>query len=220
MDIRWISSFAIFVLIGTLVITFLPSVDPEDMKTFVEIVAIVGAGLYFLYRAATGFFLINLSLRVECTRLPQDDSTDYLVCRIHLKKGERGTLQIHDAQIRIGNSEPVSLDEMQRLSWVEESIDPSRGHAKRMKIQWGDRSVEEPFLNMTPGEEAEFARYSSVPRSEMCLVQVVLLGKLTAYPRVAQWRATCVSTPLPQAAESLRLASLAPSSPSNSVHGP
>jgi hypothetical protein len=186
-------------------LTFSEDVNSTDLKNYAEISAIVGAGTYFVYRARAGFFLINVSLRVECVRTSRDKDTDHLICKIHLKKGERGTLEIHDAQLRIhthdGDPRVLPIEELQRLSWMRGKLEASGRIAERVEVQWDRRSNEAPFYNMTPGEEAEFACYVFVPRSEVVLVQVIILGKRRLYPNVAQWRATCVSTPTPPVAE-------------------
>jgi hypothetical protein len=173
----------------------------EDLKNYAEFVAILGAGAYFLYRANTGFFIINLSMSVDCTRVARDDATDYLVVRVQLQKGERGTLVIHDAEVRVeqegGTSTIVPLTSMQRLSLKHDKIETAYGHREHVKIRWGKRSWKAPFLQMTPGEQCSFACYITVPRREACHVEAVILGKRPAYPAVGQWRATCISTPAP-----------------------
>ena len=52
----------------------------------------------------------TLTRRLACERVPSGDpATDWLRIRVALKKGERGTLELVDAQAIAGHGEPRSV---------------------------------------------------------------------------------------------------------------
>lgn len=204
----------------------------DDVKNVLEAGAIMGAGAYFIYRAYSGFFIINLTLRAQCTRVPRDEETDYLVVDVHLEKGDRGTLVIHDAQVRVvtegGSSKVIPLPSVQRLSLRHGTVAPTPGDSvpppsrphETVEIRWRFRSVSTPFLQMTPGEQASFACYDVVPRREACTVDVVVLGKHATYDAVGQWRAACVSPPAVRAPAPVEAPAAVPSRPAGARTAP
>src|SRR2546427_3280903 len=76
----------------------------EVGKNFFEAVAWLSAGLFFGYKALSGYLITNISMKVDCERRakPESQVDDYLLITITLTKGDKGTVQLHDAQARIG----------------------------------------------------------------------------------------------------------------------
>lgn len=117
----------------------------EIAKNFAEALGIIVGGGYFLYRSSRGAFTHNLSLCVECTRtnIPRTDS-DCLTITAKLSKGERFTVELHDAQVRVrwpkgdqtlwptlrpDEIESNTVSQTRHLSELE------RKHTKKEKIQ-------------------------------------------------------------------------------------
>src|SRR5215467_11298262 len=71
-----------------------------------QALGILGAGLYFGYKIWQGYNIIDLSVSAECSRQKtqadnQADKKDYLFVNVDLEKGERGSLRLHDARVRV-----------------------------------------------------------------------------------------------------------------------
>lgn len=117
-----------------------------------------------------------------------------LAINVFLSKGERGSLDFHDASVQVSyedSTEEIPLYGIERSSYIVRN-----DHTKRVKkIKWGRKSKKSPFLRLTPGEKTQLAAKCVVPRAKDCIVEAVILGKKTSGWKIAQWKATCVSSP-------------------------
>ncbi|GAX59112.1 threonine synthase [Candidatus Scalindua japonica] len=165
----------------------------EYMKDIVQIFALFSAGGFFLYKLVTGYLITNLSISLECFRSPgkPDSEKDTLVTIVKFKKGDRGSLELHDAQVKYDMGEDtieVPLLGLDRRSFLSETICKK----DRKLINWGARSKSSPFIRLSPGEETEFSCSCLVPSGQLCQVEVAILGKRTNHSKVGQWRASKV----------------------------
>lgn len=169
----------------------------EFIKTFAEIFAFLGAGIFFTYRAIAGYFTYNLILSLKTKRIPHqiNENLDYLVITVSLEKGDSGTIAIHEAQVRVShdaNESPkiISLTGIDRLSYTN--------HKKRGKdwkrLDWECIESLDPFLGLAPGEKTEFSCFVEIPKSQICTIEVTILGR-GLITRMLQWRASGISTP-------------------------
>jgi len=197
--------------------------EPKTIKTMVEaikgcaeILALLAAALYFFYRLISGYFKINLSLSVIPSRQRSpENGKDYLVVLVKLKKGDRGSLTIHDARVNITcedgeqigekkEKEPIELIGAVRSSynettfivrkkeegkWVDKAV-------KRKVITFERRSADAPFINLTPGERTIFSCTSKVLSDKVCQIEVAVLGYKRLSWVMGQWKASVVSLPL------------------------
>jgi len=176
---------------------------PGDAKALAEVtrdlgqaLAWLGAAVFFGYKAWSGYFVVNLSIKVECVRRSRAaEADDLLQVTLVLAKGDRGSVRLHDAQIRVtpegGAERIIVLDDFKRLGSVYES----HGTLKRGTVEWKAINPRIPLLNLTPGEATHFACWCPVPANAPCRVEAVVLGKRKAGMLLAQWRASCVSLP-------------------------
>ena len=68
----------------------------------VQIAAWISAALFFGYKVISGYFVCNLSLKVECDRRQvAEDDQDYLAVTMTADKGERGTIELLDARVTV-----------------------------------------------------------------------------------------------------------------------
>lgn len=91
----------------------------EHLKDIAETIALACAGIYFAYKAFTGYFRVNLSLSVECSREKHSAEDDWLVISIILEKGPNGSLTLHDAQAKVayrGAQQVVTFPGIERSS--------------------------------------------------------------------------------------------------------
>lgn len=178
----------------------------EDVKNFFEILAILFAGGFFGYKLYSGYFIVDLSLDLESVRNTYDSKNDIVVVKLKLKKGERGTLQVHDAQVKytyrtIPPNDPNSVKfvensvkfvGVERQSFKKEII-PNSLNIERKVIKWEKRSKSVPLLSFSAGEETTFSCYFIVPKDKVCEIDSAILGKKTGHKKTSQWRASCIS---------------------------
>jgi hypothetical protein len=168
----------------------------ETIKGCAEIFALVAAALYFGYRFKTGYFVINLSLSVKPSRQRSPkDGVDFLVVLVKVKKGDRSSLNIHDARVKVrweGDEKIIELIGADRRKSKVESL----GAVQRKVINFQDRAEKHPFIRLTPGEETTFSCYVEVPSGIVCNIEVAVLGEKPSGQRTGQWRASVVSLPL------------------------
>jgi hypothetical protein len=196
-------------------------VDPSDVQaiaTSVQAIAttlgILGAGVFFLFKAAYGYNNVNCSIGVTCERQHKDNGTDFVSATVTIDKGPNTALSLLRGEVQFSpadTAQPVEL-RLHRLAVSE--------GGSGLSVCW-DVLAPERALYVSPGEKLHFACVAEVPRSEPCRVEAIVLGRkrlrrLTAWARspfLAQWRATAVSLPLVDAS-----ADIAPQ-PTASVSG-
>ena len=176
----------------------------DVLDLIIKLVALLGAGLFFLYKADSGFNNLNLSLFVDTSRShPGDESSglDIVHCKITIEKGMIAALALEGLEARFvwGQKENEKTQvqiEICRLK-IQPSSDPTEP-----KVSWC-RDEDRPYLYLSPGEKTSFECMALVPRNVICKVDVVAFGrrKVAArsarkwWPRrtfPAQWRASAV----------------------------
>jgi hypothetical protein len=166
----------------------------KETRDFAESLALFCAAGFFLYKVRTGYLIVNLSLRVSCFRQTASVNSDYLVVSIELSKGDRGSILIHDAQIRITGPDetdiPGTLDDLKRYTYRNAGGRPGK------ELVWGQTSQTKPFLRMTPGDRTRISWCKEIPKDKPCKVELAVLGRRDFSFRYGQWRASCHSLPL------------------------
>ena len=167
----------------------------DIIKNIATALGILATALYFAIKILGGYEVLNVKLAVRSKRESKPNSDrDYLAITATVTKGDRASVQLHDAQARItvnGLSHEIAFKGVERLSIKkieEQSI-------YRHVVLWGLRSKKATFLNLTPGEESEFACITEVPKDQACIVEVVFLGQRPNSIRLGQWRASHASLP-------------------------
>jgi hypothetical protein len=165
----------------------------EHAKQIAEILALLAAGCFFTYKAITGYLRVNLSLTVGEKREALDEARDYLVIRVHLKKGSNGSLSIHDLRALVtyqGRTQDIVFPGTKRSSYRTEP------NGIRRTIDWSKLSESSPLLKLVPDEEIDLCAVCEVPKNALCEIDVGLLGKRIAGSAYGQWKTSCVSLPL------------------------
>jgi len=167
----------------------------ETVKNWVEAFAWSCAGVFFVYKAFSGYLITNLSLSVTChrERSGQVAGTDYLVVVANVKKGDRGAVSLHEVRADVS---PVA-DEKTHKPLAATGRLTSYIHDDGVFQLKKSRASKTPLLNLPPGEETMFAQWFTVPSDQPCTVEVTVLGgwrwhRDTRY----QWRASTVSLPV------------------------
>lgn len=162
-------------------------------KDVTQILAFMGALLFFLYKAVSGYHNVNGSLLVDVRRQTASSSTDFLAVTITFKRGDLGTLVLHDIAARLSWSSDgldITFEDMLRLSFrtEEEPI-------ARKRIRFEETSKRAPLLLLARGEEVCFGGYAVVPSETPCHVSAVVLARALGSWKISQWRASRVSLP-------------------------
>jgi hypothetical protein len=134
------------------------------------------AAAFFAYKAIAGYFYVQMSLSVSSDRVRTHPDKDILVVVAKLKKGDRGSVRLHDAQARItydGQSQAVSFVGIHRLSVTTDRT--TKG--ERRVVRWDKLSESQPLLRLPPDEETEFSCHAEVPKDAICVVEVTILGQ-------------------------------------------
>lgn len=165
----------------------------EALKVWAETVAYISGGAFLLYKVLSGYFITDLSVKIACERFSHQQGREDLAVTAVLKKGEKGTIRIHDARIRVSDQTGTLLHERQmigidRLSFTTDNLG-------RMSIAFDRISRKTPWLSLPPGDETQFAGLCDIPAALPCLVEVVILGRKLWGGKTAQWRASAVSFP-------------------------
>jgi hypothetical protein len=175
----------------------------DHTKTVIEILAYGAALAFFLYKAIAGYLITQMALTIACKRAhATTPGDDHLAVVATLKKGKTGTLRLHDAQARLtlptGSLPPIELIGIERLTFVKDKLKwPNLRWTKptRRKIEW--RLAEKnAFLNLAPGDQAQFSCRVVVPSNVPVIVEVAVLGQRLGSRYRSQWRASTVSLPV------------------------
>ncbi|MEA2204377.1 MAG: hypothetical protein QOE77_1153 [Blastocatellia bacterium] len=168
----------------------------SEWESIAKTLGFFAAAVFFIYKAISGYLITNMAVKLDFNRQRSANDMDYLVVTASLSKGDRGSVNIHDAQgrLRYDGSEPppVPLIGVERLSYKTVTLNDE----EQKQIDWDKRSESSPFIRLSPGEEAEFACCWEVPSKAACKVEVVFIGKRLTGKRLGQWRSSGVSLPI------------------------
>lgn len=140
---------------------------------------ITGGGLITVWKWVAGWNNVNLSLTIENRRTSSKTAErDDLVSVLKLKKGDRATL---------------SLEHI-RFSIASEEKEIGGGMVDDVRCSEVPRS-----LNVTPGEETQFAFHTLVPARAVCKITVTVTGRSlrTKHAQLGVWKITDFSVPIP-----------------------
>lgn len=162
----------------------------ENLKTGVEILAFLYAGLYFIYQFVTGLSVINMDLGIVTQRQRFNDVTDYMKVVISLKKGNVNSLYIHQIQGQIiieGDSSELIFDGYKRLCY--------KGSGETTLFDKWKIDNKEKY-QLATNESTQFSTFVLVPANKACRIEVAVLGGSKEFQYAeSQWRISDVSLP-------------------------
>jgi hypothetical protein len=177
----------------------------ETTKDVLQIIAWISAGGFFGYKALSGYLTVDMKVRLSCERKPSVGGKDYLAVTAVIIKGERGGVELHDAQVRLQSQMtrrvhgPVDLKTIERLGRTPLQPDPPGSQSLRSRIDWTRVPADVPRLKLPPGDEMQLAALFEVEANEPYLVETVILARRIFLGhlkrRFGQWRSTIVSLP-------------------------
>jgi hypothetical protein len=164
-----------------------------------QVAAWTGAALFFGYKIVSGYFIIDLSLKMECERRQVGDSDqDHLGVMVTAKKGERSAIELHDARVTVFDySTGRKIHDSQRFKGSRRLTFAS-GNDGYKEVNSEKLSSDNSLLNFAPGDEMQFAAMFVVGHAQVVTVEAVILGrkKFRLPDKFGEWRATRVSLPL------------------------
>jgi hypothetical protein len=162
-------------------------------KVWAETIAYGSGGVFLIYKMLSGYFITDVALRPSCRRKCTTTGFDYLSVTAILKKGERGTIVLHDAQVRITDAATGSVLDQQAMMGIDR-LSFTTDRAGRSRINFGSQS-KTSCLNLPPGDETQFTALCKVPSEVTCILEIVVLGRTMFGRHNGQWRASDVSFP-------------------------
>lgn len=158
------------------------------VEMVLRILALIGAGLFFLWRLFTGWLIANVSLSVAGTREAADNRSDFLAVAVAIEKGSTDAIWLQHASVRVRVGGQVvatlPLEGFQHLS-------ESGG-----QLDWRTPRPRPKGWAISPGETLWLATHLCVPADRPAVIEAAIFGRRTFWPRGFQWRATSVSLPI------------------------
>jgi len=142
-------------------------------ESLFKISAIIGAGVFFAFKALSGFNNLNLSIMPTCRRVSRNAGEDYIEVQVVIEKGASSALSLEGVQVRFRMDDRAS------------SSDPTPMNVHRIPIKegiarWDEISTRdgkpEP-LYMSPGDKMQLGCTGIVPATEACVVEVIAFGR-------------------------------------------
>ena len=162
-------------------------------KIVAEICGIVGVGLFFAWRFATGWLDVNTDLEITSTRIHANSQQDFLSVIVGLNRGDYGSITLGDAQLRVSyfdrdGAPPTALP----LFSTDRLASPGG------KLDWLQREKNHP-LRLHAHEKSQFAAVLKVPRDAVCILEAAFLFHRNFDGPATNWgqrRSSAISLPL------------------------
>jgi hypothetical protein len=166
------------------------------VSTLAQVIALVGAGAYFAFKAFVGYTMPNLSLDLTCDRAGVTAAQHVVRVKLRLKKGEAGSLYLHDAALRIrenpGRERIEPFSGFQRVAVARHLT--STG-LDLWRLTWREPDEDHSLVALSPEEETLFAQLVDVASDSRATIDVAIVAKRFKGKTPLQWRASCVSLP-------------------------
>lgn len=174
-----------------------------NLLSWMQMVALALAGLFFLVKLAQGWLMVNLTLAptLERRRSAHHPEFDDLAVTVTLTKGGNGSVRIQDTAVRVMSGDSIVAEgELAGTSRLEIRSDGSY----RLRKPWTPLLRERRNMyRLPPGEGTVWsASLTGAPAGSVCVVEIVVLGRQWPTPAPAQWRCSAVSLPLDDAGRS------------------
>jgi hypothetical protein len=161
----------------------------NEIKTVAEILALVAAAIFFVYKLVDGWGLVNLSIELNAVRKAGGDS-DIVAITLKLKKGDSGSLELHTVELTCevvnSTSEIFRIPLIYRLRLRADA----NLNADETRVYWDIPHEAHPQIHLPPGESTQYSHMFSVPSGAPCSVQAIVVGKRPVSTKPGQWRAS------------------------------
>jgi len=149
------------------------SFSAEDAKT----AALALGGLYFIFKFALGYLMINATLQTALRRQKITENEDLIIASVKISKGDRECLQLDSIKIT-----PTGDFKFSHGDFIDFT---------------GMRSPNRP-LRLSPGEETSFEFAFKVPTDQVTKVDVELKGWSGPFSKRIKgyWYSSAISEPV------------------------
>jgi len=161
----------------------------DDIKTTAEIIALVAAAVFFVYKLVDGWGLVNLSIELKADRKVGAES-DAIAVVLKLDKGDRGSIELQTVELKCkaGDNPP---DIVRILLHYPLKLRTSTGlRDEETRVDWDAIDNDRPPIHLPPGESTQYSHIFRVPGGTPCSVEAIVVGKRPVSTRRGQWRAS------------------------------
>lgn len=163
-----------------------------EAEAVLKVVALIGAGAFFLWKLFTGWLIVNLKVSIKLERVPMTLDLDHLGISVLFEKGATDSIWLEAVSARVkwpGNRDPKPLDLTEEFRWLT---------VHNKDIGWDQHTDSFGPIAMSPGEATTVARAAQVPAGHPIEVEVAAYGRRTFWQRGFLWRTSAVSLPVPR----------------------
>jgi len=164
-----------------------------------QVLAIVLAFEFFVYKLLTGWLISNLNVKIEPQRIWSAGQTDHLAIKLILTKGAIDSLWLKKIYLKVSEvisddpSQNKCIKEFEPLNYEKRSLD---------KDLWKGNVIAKYTISL--GEEVCFSAYLPVSNGKVIAIEVLVLGTRLFYgiesfsskDKSIQWRASAIVLPV------------------------
>ena len=153
----------------------------------IEALALIGGGLFVVYKLWSGVFGVNLTLRLDTERAAATKSDDFLSVTVHVEKGDLEPIHMISLESRV--TAPPDATSSQECRFVGIT---KREYDKGF-IEWN--STSDKKIHFAGGESTQFACVVRVAHGVPAQIEVILLGERVSSGYRTTWHASAMSLP-------------------------
>ena len=85
--------------------------NSAQLESILKIIALVGAALFFLWKAFTGWLIVNLEITIDIIRQTKvyEPGMDFLNITLNLQKGSTDALWLKNIAVRLKDTNNIDL---------------------------------------------------------------------------------------------------------------
>jgi hypothetical protein len=164
-------------------------------------IALLSGGVFFIWKALSGYNNQNLSLSLQCSRVAQhsdkEPPDDLVLLTISIEKGTTSALALEGLEARFRWRTAEDQLKVHRVGYLSPGHrPPDTPIPTRHSIVEARHKSAVPVSG--PGEKTAFGCSTGVPSAVPCEVDVVAFGRRRKSAFQAQWRASAVVSMLPK----------------------
>ena len=194
----------LLVVLGLIVIgitVYMCAVYCLALDKIFQVLAIVLAFEFFVYKLLTGWLISNLNVKIGPERIWSEELKDHLAIKLTLTKGGIDSLWLKKIHIKLSEvniddpSKNIVIKEVEPLNYEKRSLeDPNDLWNGKVKAKY----------TISLGEEACFSAYQSVTNGKVIAIEVLVLGTrlfygIESFSRTEmsiQWRSSVIVLPV------------------------
>ena len=165
--------------------------DPQTLKTYIEIAAFGLAAMFLLGKLASGQFNDGMVVSLTADRYhATNGANDVIALAVHLRRNEIGRIELRDVLIELGDGS--TTDQPVRLQTGSLRI-----REKKTAVDTLASAAREDGTFLPPGDGTQLGYLINVPTGKPVVVDVTVLARRTGlrFGR-PQWRSSIAVLPV------------------------